>query len=80
MGIISDYMKYEVEQTKYSLWNIIRYPLWSLLNVFAFFLFIVPWQLYRYDILTTFEAIGINLLIPISLSAFVFFWPDKSPY
>ena len=80
MGIISDYMKYEVEQTKYSLWNIIRYPFWNLLNVFAFFLFIVPWQLYRYDILTTVEAVGVNLLIPILLSTFVFFWPDKSPY
>ena len=79
MGRFAEWWAEEVAETKIWLRRPIEYPLWTLVNIIAFFLFISPWQLFRYDVLTAFEAVMINLTIPVLLFIFGYFFPNKIP-
>ncbi len=79
MGKFADWWANEVAETKIWLRRPIEYPLWTIVNIVAFCLFVVPWQVFRYDVISGYEAIMINLTIPVLFFAFGYLFPNKIP-
>ena len=79
MGKLADWWAWEVAESKKILHNIINYPLWVVCNIVAFFMFIIPWQLYFRDVLPLWTAIVFTFLVPVPFAILGYFFPNQFP-